>query len=98
MSLRHCSCAALVALAGSVSIASAQPPAVPAPSGAATSSFTIFLRAAPVGIEQVSVMRTAEGWTILSTGRIGAPIDVTARRLEVRYTADWKPIEFSIDA
>ena len=26
------------------------------------------------------------------------PIDVTARRMEVRYTADWKPVEFSIDA
>ena len=64
----------------------------------ATSSFTIFLRGAAVGVEQISVTRTAEGWTILSTGRIGVPIDITARKLEVRYTADWKPLEFSMDA
>ena len=48
--------------------------------------------------EQVAVTRTAEGWTILSTGRISAPVDITARRMEVRYTADWKPVEFTIDA
>src|SRR4029079_18490559 len=34
----------------------------------------------------------------LSTGRIAAPLDITARRMEVRYTPDWKPLEFTIDA
>lgn len=58
----------------------------------------MFIRGAQVGTEQVAVTRTAEGWSILSTGRIGPPIDITARRMEVRYTADWKPIEFTIDA
>jgi pimeloyl-ACP methyl ester carboxylesterase len=98
MSVRHCICAALVTLAGSVSIAFAQPPAVPAPSGEATSSFAIFLRGTQVGLEQVSLARTADGWTILSTGRIAAPFDVTARRLEVRYSPEWKPVVFSLDA
>jgi pimeloyl-ACP methyl ester carboxylesterase len=99
MSVGHCICAALVALAGAVSIADAQQAAAPPPlSNGSTSGFTIFLRGVPVGIEQISVIRTADGWTILSTGRIGVPIDVTARKQEIRYTADWKPIEFTIDA
>jgi len=99
MSVGHCICAALVALAGAVPIADAQQATAPPPlSNSSTSGFTIFLRGVPVGIEQISVIRTADGWTILSTGRIGVPIDVTARKQEIRYTADWKPIEFTIDA
>jgi pimeloyl-ACP methyl ester carboxylesterase len=99
MSVGHCICAALVALAGAVPIADAQQATAPPPlSNSSTSGFTIFLRGVPVGIEQISVIRTPDGWTILSTGRIGVPIDVTARKQEIRYTADWKPIEFTIDA
>jgi pimeloyl-ACP methyl ester carboxylesterase len=99
MSIGHCICAAIVALAGSVSIAGAQQVATPPPlPGANTASFAVFLGSVRVGAEQIAVTRTAEGWTILSTGRIGAPIDITARRMEVRYTADWKPVEFTIDA
>src|SRR5262249_55289642 len=37
-------------------------------------------------------------WTIASTGRIGAPIDAVARRIEVKYTGDWRPREFAIDS
>jgi len=57
----------------------------------------IFLRGTAVGIEQASVSRVPEGWQILSTGRLAQPFDLVARRLEVRYTADWKPVSFSID-
>src|SRR5260221_3101875 len=99
MSVGHCICAALVALAGAVPIANAQQATAPPPlSNSSTSGFTIFLRGVPVGIEQISVIRTPDGWTILSTGRIGVPIDVTDSKQEIRYAADWKPIEFTIDA
>ena len=64
----------------------------------ATSSFIIFLRGTPVGVEQTSLSRTTEGWSILSTGRLSQPFDVVARKIEVRYTADWKPIEFNLDS
>src|SRR4029077_4177516 len=47
---------------------------------------------------QMVVMRTADGWDIISTGRLGPPLDVVARKLEVRYTADWKPLEFTLDS
>ncbi len=57
----------------------------------------IFLRGAPIGVEQILVSRTTEGWNILSTGRLAQPFNVVARKLEVRYSADWKPIAFNID-
>src|SRR5229473_177512 len=63
-----------------------------------SSSYTIFLRTVPIGSEQVSVTRTSDGWTIGSTSRMGAPIDLVARAVTVRYTPDWKPLELTIDA
>jgi pimeloyl-ACP methyl ester carboxylesterase len=99
MSIGHCICAAVVALAGSVSIAGAQQvAALPPLPGGNTAGFAVFLGSVRVGAEQVAVTRTGTGWTILSTGRIAAPMDITARRMEVRYTADWQPVEFTIDA
>jgi pimeloyl-ACP methyl ester carboxylesterase len=69
-----------------------------ATSGSASSSFTIFVRAVPVGSEQVSVNPSSEGWTITSSSRIGAPLNLVARTAQARYTSDWKPIELNIDA
>ena len=90
---------ALTALAVAVPlVASAQQPPVPPPlPDAGATNFTIFLRGAPIGSEQIAVTRTATGWTIASSGRLGAPIDVVARRLQVRYTQEWRPIEFTLD-
>jgi uncharacterized protein len=97
MSLRHCICASLAAVVlAAASPAWAQQQAEPLQVGA-TSSFMIFLRGTAVGIEQAAVTRAPEGWQILSTGRLAQPFDLVARRLEVRYTADWKPISFTID-
>ena len=62
-----------------------------------TSGFMIFLRGTPIGVEQMAVSRTTEGWTILGTGRLTQPFDIVARKIEVRYNADWKPIAFNID-
>src|SRR5581483_1911157 len=28
---------------------------------------------------------------------LGPPLDVVARRIQIRYTADWRPIEFTYD-
>ena len=90
---------ALTALAVAVPlVASAQQPPVPPPlPDAGATNFTIFLRGAPIGSEQIAVTRTAIGWTIVSSGRLGAPIDVVARRLQARYTPEWRPVEFSLD-
>src|SRR2546428_4178271 len=74
-----------------------QPPVAPPLQEAGATSFTIFLRGAPIGTEQIAVNRRADGWTIVSSGRLGAPIDVIARRLQVRYTPEWRPIELTLD-
>jgi uncharacterized protein len=58
----------------------------------------IFQRGTAIGAEQMTIIRTAEGWDILSTGRIGPPLDVIARKLEARYTPDWKPLELTLDS
>ena len=77
--------------------ASATPQQTPEFQSGTTTSFMIFLRGAPIGIEQIAVSRTTEGWQILSTGRLAQPFDAVARKVETRYTADWKPIAFNID-
>ena len=79
-------------------VASAQAPPVPTPlQEAGATSFTIFVRGAPIGSEQIAVTRTATGWTVVSSGRLGAPVDVVARRLQVRYTPEWQPLELTLD-
>jgi pimeloyl-ACP methyl ester carboxylesterase len=79
-------------------IATAQvltPPPVTVP---ASSNFTVFYKAVPIGSEQIALTRSSDGWTITSSGRMGAPLDVVARRVQVRYTEDWKPIDLIVDA
>ena len=94
-SIRAALAAAVLALP--LSAAAQQPAPPPQLQEAGAANFTIFLRGVPIGTEQIAVSRTASGWTIVSTGRLGAPIDAVARRLQVRYTPDWKPLEFTLD-
>jgi pimeloyl-ACP methyl ester carboxylesterase len=63
-----------------------------------TATFRVFLRGSPIGSEDVSVQHAGDGWIISGTGHLGAPLDLTTRRLEVRYDANWKPQELTIDA
>jgi uncharacterized protein len=86
--------AAAFALAATLPlVASAQPAASTQPS-----TFRIFLRSAQIGTEEISLTQTPAGWTILGTGRIGPPLDIVARRVELRYDAQWRPLELTIDA
>src|ERR1700750_1335936 len=92
--------AALVAAAMALPLGAfaQQPVPVPVPlQETGAENFTIFLRGQPIGTEQIALTRVASGWTIVSSGRLGAPIDAVERRTQVRYTADWKPIEFAFD-
>ena len=97
MRLFYFSRAALIALAMPLIASAQQPPAPPLLQETGAATFTIFVRGVPVGTEQIALTRGAEGWTIVSAGRLGAPLDIVARRIEVRYTADWKPIHFALD-
>src|SRR5262245_38618658 len=86
--------AAVFALAATLPlVASAQPAASARPS-----TFKIFLRSAQIGTEDISVTQTPAGWTILGTGRIGPPLDIVARRVELKYDAEWRPLELTVDA
>ncbi|HTM26391.1 MAG TPA: alpha/beta fold hydrolase [Vicinamibacterales bacterium] len=89
----HCTALAAV-LAACAGVAAAQQ-AQPAPGD---SAFSIYLRSNPIGREQVKVSRTDAGWVIVSTGNIGAPVDVAINRFEMKYSGDWQPLEMKLDA
>ncbi len=94
-SIRACALAVTALLPA---MASAQlPPAAPALPDAAAFTFTVFVRGVPIGTEQSAVALGADGWTITSSGRLGAPIDLLLRRLQLRYTRDWKPLDLSVE-
>jgi len=64
----------------------------------AQESFSVYIRGVAAGAEQIGVARTAEGWTISGSGRLAASVDLVTRRLQIRYDAEWKPIDLTIDA
>src|SRR5205814_7750608 len=68
----------------------AQQPASAAGTGEAT--FKVFARGAAIGTEQTAVTRDATGWTITSSGRLNAPLNIVNRRLQIRYDTNWKPL------
>jgi hypothetical protein len=79
-------------LALPLSAAAQQPEAPLSLQEAGAANFSIFLRGVPIGTEQIAVTRVSSGWNITGTGRLAAPLDAVARRLQVRYSADWKPL------
>jgi hypothetical protein len=101
----HCTRAALVAailMAAGASLspigAAGQAPPMARGFAESASTFTVFVRGIAIGSEQSAVTRSAEGWTINASGRIGAPADVVTRRLQVRYDPAWKPIDLTLEA
>jgi pimeloyl-ACP methyl ester carboxylesterase len=90
---RHCTAALLLlSIAGA---ASAQtPPSAPAPA-VGTASFTVFMRGDDVGLVQTAVARSGSDWIVTSTGRVG---DLSINRFELKYGADWQPIDLRIEA
>jgi uncharacterized protein len=71
------------------------PPPAPAPGEAI---FIVFAGGRDSGREQVRLSRTASGWTITSSGRLGPPLNINTKRFEVTYAPDWQPIELKIEA
>ena len=56
------------------------------------------MNGAAIGSEQVQLARDGSGWIITATGRSAPPVEFTINRFEMRYGADWQPIELKIDA
>jgi pimeloyl-ACP methyl ester carboxylesterase len=89
MPLKYCTWAFLLLLA---SVAAAQEPGAPPSTG-----YTIFLRGAPIGREDVTVRADASGVSIVSQGRLSVPANVTTKRVEVKYGPDWAPQSFTLE-
>ena len=92
VTISYCIRAAALIIAAVSGAANAQQ--VPA---AASAKFVVFVRTAPVGSDEVAVTRGPGGWTLASTGSLGAPLDLVTRNLQIRYDPDWKPLEVTID-
>src|SRR4029453_17465371 len=77
---RHCTAVLLALITATAASAQTPAPAAPVP-GEAT--FEVFLRGAGAGRIVVHLTRTAAGWTISSTGRVG---DLVTNRFELKYS------------
>lgn len=84
--LLYCTCAFLLVL----------PPLARGQQPGAT-AYTIFVRGNPIGREDVTSKSDASGLTVTSEGRLGAPINLTIRRAEFRYSPDWTPQLFELN-
>ena len=85
----------LATFAGPIGAQQPPPAAIPAP-GEAT--YVVFVNGRAVGREQANLARTPSGWTITSSGTLGAPLNLVNKRFELTYATDWQPIELKIDA
>src|SRR5262245_55848014 len=73
-------------------VAAQQAPATATPTG-----YTIFLRVAPVGRQELTVREDATGTTITTQGRLGAPLNAITRRAEMKYNTDGSPERFVLE-
>jgi pimeloyl-ACP methyl ester carboxylesterase len=89
----HCTGAVLAA---SILLAVAGPAAAQSVDGEST--LKVFLHGAAIGSEQVTVKKSSAGWVLTGSGRLGPPLDLATRRLEMRYDASWHPRELTLDA
>src|SRR5262245_9046399 len=89
MRLLYFTCALGLILAGP---AAAQQRPAPKPIG-----YTIFLRGAPLGREELTVQEDATGTTITAQGRLAAPLNVVTRRAEMKYATDGSPQQFTLE-
>lgn len=63
----------------------------------AANTFRVFLRGADIGIEEVTLLESAEGWTLRGSGKLRAPVSLSMDYWEARYDRDWKPIELTVN-
>jgi pimeloyl-ACP methyl ester carboxylesterase len=83
--------AALVIAAGAAGVQSvaAQP--------TVAHTFRVFVRGVETGIEEVTVLEAADGFTLRGSGKLRAPINLSMDYWEARYDRAWKPIELTIN-
>src|SRR5688500_11586034 len=76
--------------------------AAPAPADAqaepGSTGYTIFLRGAPIGREDVTIRTDATGTMITSSGRATGAVSFVLRRAELKTHPDGSPERYTIDA
>ena len=96
MSVLYCICVFLLLLPASAAAQQATPVQAPVPG---ESGYTVFLGGQPIGREDVRIQRDAAGaTTIVSTGRVGPPINLVTRRAEIRYRPNGAAAGVTVDA
>ncbi len=70
----------------------------PAGAAAQSATFHIFAKGQPIGSETTTVLVTDDGWKVMSTGTIAAPIALNTRIAEVTYDKAWHPKTLLLDA
>lgn len=60
-------------------------------------TFRVFVRGIDTGIEEVTVIEAADGWTLRGSGKLRAPVNISMDYWEARYDRAWKPIELTIN-
>ena len=61
-------------------------------------TFRVFVRGQPIGNETVTVLSLPDGWKVMSTGQLVAPLSITTRLAEVTYDREWRPKSLLIDS
>jgi uncharacterized protein len=87
----YCTCAMLVCLAAP---AAAQQPTAPS----SPTSYRVFMRGTLIGREDVTVQQNASGLSIVSQGRLAAPLNVQIKKAEFKYRPDGSPELFTLDS
>jgi pimeloyl-ACP methyl ester carboxylesterase len=88
-SLRHFTVvAALVVVAGVQDLAA---------QATASHTFRVFVRGVDTGTEEVTVIESADGWTLRGSGKLRAPVNIAMDFWEARYDRAWKPLELTIN-
>jgi pimeloyl-ACP methyl ester carboxylesterase len=88
-------CTAVLGVLSIAATAAAQPPSAPAAPATGNASFAVFIRGNETGRFQSSLARSGDNWIVTSSGQVG---DLAIHRLEIKYGADWQPIEMRIEA
>ncbi|MFN2445423.1 MAG: alpha/beta hydrolase family protein [Vicinamibacterales bacterium] len=82
---------------GAPGLAQTPPSTPPRSSDPSATSYVVFLGSRPVGREEVSVLRQADGWAIRGVSRIGAPVEVVTRAAEIRYDGEWRARSMTLE-
>jgi len=87
----YSTCAVLLCLAAPAAAQQPTPQSSP-------TSYRVFVRGTLIGREDVTVQQNASGLSIVSQGRLAAPLNVQIKRAEFKYRPDGSPELFTLES